>query len=57
MSRVEHDPTTGQLDIWFTASGRYSYYAVPTDIYERLLSARSKGQFYNDHIRDRYDRS
>jgi hypothetical protein len=54
MHRVEYDATTGQLDIWFNGSGRYSYYGVPDRIYEGLLGAGSKGSFFNDHIRDRY---
>jgi len=54
MSRVEYDEMTRQLDIWFTDSGRYSYYGVPLWIYEGLLAAPSKGTYFNTHIRDRY---
>ena len=52
MSRVEWD--NGTLSIWFTGSGRYDFYGVPEHIYKGLLNARSKGTYYNDHIRDRY---
>jgi hypothetical protein len=54
MHRVEFDPATGQLDIWFNGSGRYSYYSVPAHIYEGLLAAGSKGSFFNSYVRDRY---
>ncbi len=47
---------TGQLDIWFNDSGRYSYYNVPVAIYDGLMSSSSKGSFFNAHIRDRYGR-
>ncbi len=52
MSRIEWD--SGTLSIWFTGSGRYDYYNVPKTIYERLLASRSKGTFFNGHIRDQY---
>jgi hypothetical protein len=54
MSRVEYDEGTGQLDIWFNGTGRYTYYGVPAWIYSGLLSAGSKGGYFNAHIRDRY---
>jgi hypothetical protein len=34
----------------------YTYYGVPKDVYERFLHASSKGQFFNDYIKDRYGR-
>jgi KTSC domain-containing protein len=54
MDRVEYDEATRRLDIWFNATGRYTYYGVPLAIYVGLLSASSKGRYFNDHIRDRY---
>ena len=44
----------GTLSIWFHQSGRYNYHGVPESLYHDLLSAPSKGEFYNDYIRDRY---
>jgi KTSC domain len=54
ISRIEWD--AGTLSIWFHESGKYDYYSVPEDLYLRLLTSRSKGQFFNDHIRDKYGR-
>jgi hypothetical protein len=54
MNRVEYDAATGQLDIWFNGSGRYSYYRVPSYIYDGLLASGSKGTYFNNNIRDRY---
>ena len=52
ISRIEW--AGGTLSIWFRESGRYDYYGVPENVYTAFLSARSKGSFFNDHIRDRY---
>ena len=46
----------GTLSIWFHESGRYDYYNVPERIYLGLLNARSKGTYFNDHIREQYGR-
>ena len=54
MSRVEYDQVAHRLDIWFTATGRYSYFGVPLAIYTGLLSAASKGRYFNDNIRERF---
>lgn len=53
--RIEYDPATRRLHIWFRASGGpYTYYGVPEGVYEAFLAAPSKGTFFADHIRDRY---
>lgn len=56
ISRIEYDPRTQVLQIWFHETGQYDYYGVPEHLYKAFLAARSKGQFYNDHIRDQYGR-
>ena len=50
------DWQAGTLSIWFHGSGRYDYYNVPEQVYRGLLSASSKGTYFNSHIRDRYGR-
>lgn len=55
ISRIEYDSGSAQLHIWFRESGGpYTYYNVPQSVYEAFLAAPSKGQFFNDHIRDQY---
>jgi hypothetical protein len=54
MYRVEYDEASRRLDIWFTKTGRYSYYGVPLVIYLGLLRAPSKGTYFNDNIRERF---
>ena len=52
MSRVEW--SGGTLTIWFAQGKPYNYYGVPESVYLALLQAPSKGEYFNDHIRDRY---
>ena len=54
ISRIEWED--GKLSIWFHDTGRYDYYGVPEALYNRFLASRSKGTFFNQHIRDRYGR-
>lgn len=53
--RMEYDPHTKVLSVWFVASGRrYDYADVPSEIYAAFRQASSKGRFFNAHIRDRF---
>ncbi len=52
MTYVEYRDHSEELDIVLTSGRLYTYYGVPRDIYESILRASSKGQFYNVHIRD-----
>jgi hypothetical protein len=54
MHRVEYDAGSRRLDIWFNGTGQYSYDGVPAHIYTGLLSASSKGAYFNAYIRDQY---
>lgn len=55
ISRAEYNSQTGTLTIWFVESGGpYDYYRVPPHIFDGLCNARSKGTYFNDHIRDHY---
>jgi lysyl-tRNA synthetase class 2 len=51
---VEYDDETGELDVLFSSGKTYRYFDVPEDIYARLLEAKSKGQFFNEVIKDEY---
>jgi hypothetical protein len=54
MSRVEYDESTRELDVLFTSGKTYRYFDVPPDLYSGLLEAESKGQFFNEEIKDIY---
>ena len=55
ISRIEYKEASSTLSIWFVSSGGpYDYYGVPRSLYERFLSAPSKGSFFNRYIREQY---
>jgi hypothetical protein len=44
-----------QLEVTFVTGRRYIYDDVPQDVFEAFKAAFSKGIFFNQEIRDRYD--
>jgi len=54
ISAVGYDQETRRMRIRFTSGNSYDFCRVPLEIYERLMRSSSKGSFYNDHIRGRY---
>lgn len=49
------DPETETLSVWFRPSGhRCDYSGVPAAVYAALRHSRSRGRYFNAHIRDRY---
>jgi hypothetical protein len=54
ISAVGYDVTTMRMRIRFAQGETYDFSRVPAYIFQGLLDARSKGTFYNDHIRDKY---
>lgn len=53
--KMDYDPTTRTLSVWFVASGkRYDYENVPSDTYAAFRQAFSKGRFFNAFIRNRF---
>ena len=52
---ASYNPATGVLTLWFTSGVLgFDYYGVPISIFEGLLMAPSKGQYFNAYIRDQY---
>ena len=49
-----HDPKTDRLLIVFQTGRRYRYGAVPAEIADGMRRAYSKGEYFNEHIRDRF---
>lgn len=54
MTYVEYNEGARELDIVFMSGKRYRYLDVPRKVYTALLEADSKGEFFNDEIRDSY---
>ncbi|WP_411727710.1 KTSC domain-containing protein [Methyloglobulus sp.] len=42
------------MQIKFKQGHTYTFCRVPQQIFDGLLSARSKGVYYDHHIRDKY---
>jgi hypothetical protein len=52
---MHYDATHRILTIRFRPSGkRYDYFEIPAETYAGLKWSRSKGEFFNTHIRDRF---
>ncbi|PZO37769.1 MAG: KTSC domain-containing protein [Pseudanabaena frigida] len=54
ISAVGYDESTQQMKIRFKQGKVYDFCRVPKHIFQSLMSASSKGTYYNDHIRDKY---
>ena len=50
----ERDPATGDVEVRFKSGATYVHRAVPLETYENLMSAKSKGGFYHEHLKGRY---
>lgn len=54
ISAVGYDHETQRMQIKFVQGRTYTFCGVPQHIFDGLLSAASKGAYYDRHIRDRY---
>lgn len=51
---VGYDPATMRMQIRFQQGRTYTFCRVPQHVFDGLLGAGSKGRYYDDYIRDRY---
>ena len=51
---VGYDKSRKLLEVEFCSNRIYQYSNVPAHIYCNLMSASSKGKYYNAHIRDKF---
>jgi len=54
LAAAAYDDRRHQLQLDFRDGSRYLYAGVPPDLYGDLLSATSKGSFFNRHIRGHF---
>ena len=52
---VGYESNTRTLQIEFLRGGTYVYANVSEKVYSNLLRAESKGVFFREHIRTKYD--
>ena len=51
---VGYDPGSSTLEVEFNSGSIYQYLNVPKDEYEGLMSASSKGRYFNTNIKGEY---
>jgi hypothetical protein len=49
-----YDSAQRQLELQFVSGRRYRYHEVPETTYREMRHAFSKGEFFNEHIRDHF---
>jgi KTSC domain len=54
LASVGYDSDAKTLEVEFRTRKLYRYYEVPKRIYEQLMDAPSKGQFFNTRIRNAF---
>ena len=54
LKSVGYNEKAEELEVEFQSGEVYRYFAVPPVVYEELLSAESKGKFFNSRIRGMY---
>jgi len=53
----DYDEERRVLQITFVSGRVYAYSDVPAEVFQEFEMARSKGEFFNRHIRDCFDYS
>lgn len=51
---IAYDEIRNELTVTFTTGKIYTYALVPASVAEAFRASRTKGNFFNDTIRDRY---
>lgn len=52
---IEYNKEFSRLTVEFHSSGKYTYSNVPQDVYFAFISDRSKGRFFANNIKGKYD--
>jgi hypothetical protein len=54
ISSIGYEASSNTMEVEFHSGSIYQYSRVPERVYEALMSARSHGAYFNDHVRDNY---
>lgn len=54
ISAIGYDEEKQELYVRFSSGAEYAYHEVPTGIYQDFLDADSKGKYFYQHIKGRY---
>ena len=55
VEHISYDEATRELHVTYVGGATYTYYGVPKQLYAAFREARSKGQFVNQFVKNRYD--
>ena len=55
VEHISYDEATRELRVTYVGGGTYTYYGVPKQVVAAFREARSKGQFVNQFVKNRYD--
>ena len=55
ISAIGYDSQTRKMKITFTQGHTYDFCSVPASVFEGLKQSSSKGTYYNDQIKGRYE--
>ena len=51
LASIGYDPDQHVLEVQFLDGGVYQYFAVPTSLYQGLMSAGSHGRYFDQYIK------
>jgi hypothetical protein len=54
IASIGYDEEREVLEVEFTSRAVYRYRGVSEEVFEGFLAARSKGTYFNQHIKDAY---
>ena len=55
IEHISYDDAASELHVKFVGGRTYTYYAVPKGVYEGFRASSTKGTFFNNFIKNRYD--
>ena len=54
IASIGYDPASQQMQVKFHSGATYNYFGVHPSVNDALMSAKSKGQFFDQQIKNRY---
>ncbi|MBJ7514766.1 MAG: KTSC domain-containing protein [Stenotrophomonas sp.] len=54
IAEIGYEPATMRMRIRFVEGHTYDFCRVPAHVYQGFYQSASKGRYYNENIRDRY---
>ena len=52
---IDYEPSSRTLLVIFIDGDGYAYFGVPPELYAAFLAAESKGRFFAEQVRDRFE--